>query len=169
MKKLIVINGTMGVGKSTVSKALNQSLENSAWLDGDWCWMMNPWNFSEENKEMVVNNICYILNNFLMNTSFEYIIFSWVIHTDDILKNIVDRLATNCFELYPITLMCSENELLERIKNDNRAPASFDSSVARLGLYEKMATYKINSTGMGIDEIIGQIVGFINKRPLILE
>jgi tRNA uridine 5-carbamoylmethylation protein Kti12 len=40
-KKLIIINGVPGVGKSTVSKELHKSLPKSVWLDGDWCWMMN--------------------------------------------------------------------------------------------------------------------------------
>jgi len=42
LKKLVIINGTMGVGKSTICKELSKRLENSVWLDGDWCWMMNP-------------------------------------------------------------------------------------------------------------------------------
>ena len=50
MKKLIIINGTPGVGKTTICKALNQNVENSVWLDGDWCWMINPFKVTEENK-----------------------------------------------------------------------------------------------------------------------
>jgi len=43
MKKFIVINGAMGVGKTAICKELNRRLMNSVWLDGDWCMMMNPW------------------------------------------------------------------------------------------------------------------------------
>ena len=64
-KKFIVINGVMGVGKTTVSKKLYKELENSFWLDGDNCWTMNPFIVNEENKDMVLNNISFILNNFL--------------------------------------------------------------------------------------------------------
>jgi len=60
-RKLIVINGTMGVGKSSVSTALKNSLENSIMLDGDWCWMMNPWKITDDNKRMLENNIVYML------------------------------------------------------------------------------------------------------------
>lgn len=35
MKNLIIINGTMGVGKSAVSKELNRIPEKSIMLDGD--------------------------------------------------------------------------------------------------------------------------------------
>lgn len=64
MKNLIIINGTMGVGKSTVCKELNKRLIRSVWLDGDWCWMMNPWVVNDENKKMVVQNINFLLRNF---------------------------------------------------------------------------------------------------------
>ncbi|MGL4772778.1 MAG: AAA family ATPase, partial [Clostridium sp.] len=42
MKKLILINGTMGVGKSSTCQMLYKTIENSVWVDGDWCWMMHP-------------------------------------------------------------------------------------------------------------------------------
>jgi shikimate kinase len=42
MKKLIFINGTMGVGKTTISQQLKQQLPYSVFLDGDWCWDASP-------------------------------------------------------------------------------------------------------------------------------
>lgn len=36
MKKLVIVNGTMGVGKSTIVSKLYKELEHSVWLDGDW-------------------------------------------------------------------------------------------------------------------------------------
>ncbi len=98
MKKLIIINGTMGVGKSTVSKEVSHRLHNSVWLDGDWCWMMNPWNFNDENKNMVLDNICYMLTNFLKNSSFDYVIFSWVLHLESVIsvaKNFQQKVNVN--------------------------------------------------------------------------
>lgn len=73
-KKLIIINGVPGVGKSTVSKELHTSLSKSVWLDGDWCWMMNPWMITEENIKMVERNINYLLRSYFSNSTFDYII-----------------------------------------------------------------------------------------------
>ena len=42
MKKLYIIGGTMGVGKTSVCQQLKASLINSVFLDGDWCWDANP-------------------------------------------------------------------------------------------------------------------------------
>lgn len=41
-KHCILINGTMGVGKTTVCKELMKLLPASVFLDGDWCWYSHP-------------------------------------------------------------------------------------------------------------------------------
>jgi shikimate kinase len=47
MKRLIFISGTMGIGKTTISKLLLKELKNSVFLDGDWCWNINPFNVNK--------------------------------------------------------------------------------------------------------------------------
>ena len=80
MKKLYIIGGTMGVGKTTVSQLLKEKLPRSVLLDGDWCWDMSPFQVTEETKSMVIDNICYLLNNFIKCSAFDNIIFCWVMH-----------------------------------------------------------------------------------------
>ncbi|MDP4179586.1 MAG: AAA family ATPase [Bacillota bacterium] len=159
MKKLIIINGTMGVGKSTVSKELSQRLQNSVWLDGDWCWMMNPWNFSDENKSMVIDNICYILSNFLKNSSFEYVIFCWVLHLESITDLILERLKSVEFQTFKITLTCAKEELVDRIiKRDGIKSGNVEKSIDRLSLYESMNTIKIDTSDLKVEEIVANII-----------
>jgi len=43
MKKLVLITGAAGVGKTTLCRHLFKEIESCAWLDSDWCWMINPW------------------------------------------------------------------------------------------------------------------------------
>lgn len=78
--------------------------------------MMHPRDFSEENKAMVIDNITYQLRNFLKNSSFDYLIFSWVIHQESIFDLILDKLKGLEFELFKITLTCSEGALRLRLK-----------------------------------------------------
>jgi broad-specificity NMP kinase len=54
-----MIHGTMGVGKTTVCRELYKELNNSVWLDGDWCWLMHPFVVTEENIEMVLFEILH--------------------------------------------------------------------------------------------------------------
>ena len=65
MKRLILINGTMGAGKTAVCQELERELAPCAFLNGDWCWEMHPFQVTDETKAMVKQNICYLLSSFL--------------------------------------------------------------------------------------------------------
>ena len=108
----------MGVGKTTICKSLYKIINNSVWLDGDWCWMMNPFEATEYNKKMVINNIGFLLRSFLSNPKYECVIFNWVIHIENIYESILSELQEYNYDLYKITLICDENELRKRINKD---------------------------------------------------
>ena len=42
---------------NTVSRQLKKDLHNSVFLDGDWCWDADPFQVTEETKEMVMRNL----------------------------------------------------------------------------------------------------------------
>lgn len=157
MKKLIVINGTMGVGKTTLCKKLYKSLDKAVWLDGDWCWMMNPWIVNEENVKMVENNITYLLRNYLTNSTFDYVLFDWVLHREEILDGLLERLRDLEFELKQITLICSEESLRHRMELDHRTQEQIALSIERLKLYKDMSTMKVDTSETTIDEAVERI------------
>lgn len=164
-KKLIIINGVMGVGKTTISRMLYKELENSFWLDGDNCWMMNPFVVDEENKFMVLDNISYILNNFIKNSNSQYIIFNWVIHTDEIMSDILKKLNIVNVDIYKITLICSKETLISRIKEDIknglRDDKNIDRSLEKLSLYHKMNTIKVDTSNKDFKDILKEIKNII--------
>jgi len=162
MKKLVIINGPAAVGKSTTCEKLYKGLKGSVWLDGDWCWLMNPWDFSEENKKMVVGNIVYVLNNYLKNPNFEYVIFSWVIPDELIFNTILERL-TGGYELYKISFVCTDEELIKRCLADNRDGEIIERTLRNLKNYNKMDTVKIDTTDKDVEQVIGSIMRIINK------
>ena len=100
MKKLILVGGTMGVGKSSVCRALHQRLMPSVWLDGDWCWNLNPFEVTEETKALAMDNIAHLLGSFLRCSQTEYVIFSWVMHQQEIIDELLSRLTGTAFTLY---------------------------------------------------------------------
>ena len=160
-KKLLIINGVMGVGKTTVSKKLYKKLENSFWLDGDNCWNMNPFIVNEENKEMVLNNIGFMINSFLSNSSTKYVVFNWVIQSDEIMKSVLNKINTEDIDVYKITLMCTKEELIRRIeddiKNGLRDDKNVERSLERYNMYEKMDTIKVDTTNKTVNEIVSDI------------
>lgn len=166
-KKLIIINGVMGVGKTSVSKALYKQLDNSFWLDGDNCWMMNLFEVTSENKYMVIDNITYLINNFIKNSKSKYIILNWVIHTDEIMDSILYKINMDKIDLYKITLICDEDTLVKRIKKDIKSGIRDEDNIKRsldkLKLYKNMNTLKIDTANKSIDEIVENIKNIINN------
>lgn len=162
MKKIYIIGGTMGVGKTTVCQSLKKRLPNAVFLDGDWCWDADPFQVNEETKEMVIDNIRYIMNNFIHCSSYENIIFGWVMHEQNIIKDILDRLDLSDCEVHTISLLCEETELRKRICKDVKAGIRtmevLERSAARIPLYKKLKTQKIDTTGKSVETVVDEIL-----------
>ena len=156
MKTLFLIGGPMGAGKTAVCQSLKNIRNNSVFLDGDWCWDANPFLITEETKAMVMDNICHCLNNFLHCGAYETVIFCWVMHRQEIIDQILERLDTKGWEVKTVSLICTEAVLKERLERDVsaglRLPDVVERSLARLPLYERLHTVKIDTSSLSIQE-----------------
>lgn len=152
MKKLYLVGGTMGVGKTTVCKLLRDMLPNSVFLDGDWCWDMHPFVVTDETKTMVTDNICHLLRNFIGCSAFENIIFCWVMHEQTIIDDIRSKLNLSNCDVQCVSLVASGEALARRIQKDIeaglRTPDVMERSLGRLPLYEGLDTIKIDVSGI---------------------
>lgn len=161
MKKLIMINGTMGVGKTATSRELQKMLNNCVFLDGDWCWDMHPFIVNEETKHMVLDNIVYMLNNFLHCNTFEHIIFCWVMHEQSIIDYILSRIDVSLCDVQVYSLLCREDVLKERLSKDIingiREEDILVRTIARLPLYDCLDTIKVDVSELSIAEAANQI------------
>jgi len=162
MKQLYLIGGTMGVGKTTTSQILKEKLSNSVFLDGDWCWDMNPFQVTDETKQMVTENICFLLNNFIKCSVYENIIFCWVMHEQSIIDEIISRLDLSNCKARSISLICSEKELANRlhidVKNGIRKSDIIDRSLKRLSCYDRLNTHKIDVSNISAEKAADMII-----------
>lgn len=162
MKQLCLIGGTMGVGKTAVCQILKQLLPNSVFLDGDWCWDSDPFCVTEETKKMVIDNICYLINNFIRCSVYDNVIFCWVMHEQSIIDTICNKINVENCNVKIISLLADEKNLRNRIENDViagiRSVDVIDRSIARIPLYEKLNTIKINTNDKSVQQIADEIV-----------
>jgi len=157
----------MGVGKTATSRELQRLLPKCSFLDGDWCWDMNPFIVTDETKKMVEENIRYILNNFLKCSEYENIIFCWVMHEEHIIESIVSGINLQNAILYKISLICSEQSLVERllkdVDNGIRTIDVIARSVSRLNNYELLDTIKIDVSNIDAIQASQQIINYIGE------
>ena len=127
----------MGAGKTAVCQVLKKRLDRSVFLDGDWCWDMEPFQVTEETKALALDNVCYLLGNFIRCSAYENVIFCWVMHRQEIIDSILARLDTSGCRLNIFSL---EGD----IRAGKRAPDIIERSLEYLPLYERLDTLKID-------------------------
>lgn len=152
MKNLILINGTMGAGKTTVSNELQKILPKNVFLDGDWCWMAQPFVVTDETKEMVMENITFLLAQFLRCSAYENVIFCWVMDHQEIIDELLGRLedVLEGVSVHKISLVLTPEALAERLQRDVdagiRSADILTRAPARLALYDQLDTVKLDAS-----------------------
>lgn len=168
MKKLYLIGGTMGIGKTTVCRILKKKLNRAVFLDGDWCWDADPFQVTEETKKMVMENIIFLLNNFIHCSAYDNILFCWVMHEQNIIQEILSSLDKKNCEVRSISLICSEADLKERLEKDIRTGIRsgdiLERSLARIRLYENLNTEKLDVSGISPEETAERIIRKFEKE-----
>lgn len=158
----------MGVGKTSVCQSLKKALPKSVFLDGDWCWDADPFQVTEETKAMVLDNISYLLNNFLRCSAYENVILGWVMHEQAIIDSITVKLDTESCQVWCISLMADESSLRSRLEKDVeegiRSADVIERSLARIPLYQALDTIKIDTSGKSVPVITDEIKAAVSVR-----
>ena len=160
----------MGVGKTSVCKRLKNILPSAVMLDGDWCWDMSPFKVNQITKALVIDNITYLLNNFIKCTQFKNIVFCWVMHEQNIIDTLLSNLQLHDTKVYLFSLICRPEKLVKRLNNDIKAGVRnkdiIERSLARIKCYNEVNTIKIDVSD--IDETVAadQIVAYVKRAGL---
>ena len=161
-KHLYLIGGTMGVGKTTICRQLQQKLPDCVFLDGDWCWDMRPFTVNDETKTMVVENISFLLNQILRCNTYKNVVFCWVMHQESIWEDILSRLNTAGTDVRCVALTCSEEALTARLQKDVenglRQPDIIPRSTERLPLYAALTAEKLDVSALSPEEAAERII-----------
>ena len=161
MKKLILISGSPCVGKTTVGQHLFEQYNNSAYLDGDWCWCVNPFSVKDTRIRNGDKSMSFVLSNYL-NSEFEYVFFTSVVLTDPTIReNILKDIATTDYEVIGFTLTCSEETLVKR--HDQRGDKG-ETNFHWLHLPPYPTDIVIHTDGMTVREIAQELKRYIDKE-----
>ena len=145
MKPLVFLNGPMGVGKSTVAALLQQKFDRCAYLDGDWCYRVHPFRVTKESKELVLNNIAYLLDGYLKSPDVDLVLFSWVMNKREIRDAVLSKMTERGKCLF-VTLTASEEALIKRFAKDIAAGLRTHEGLTRALSY--LPDYKADFGGL---------------------
>ena len=153
MKRLVVIVGPNAVGKSTVAKKMVEQYENTAYVDSDWCRVMNPFAFTQATKQAVSENIYCLLRNYLLCEDISTVIFTYSWHgaRKEIYENVIEKLRRNNIEFQEciIVLKCTREENIRRAINDGRDKERIERGmIATHSFYDDLDYPSIDTTYM---------------------
>ena len=162
MKRLFLIGGPMGVGKTAVGRALQALLPGSVFLDGDWCWDANPFAVTPETQAMVLENIRFLLGQFLRCSAYSSVVFCWVMHRQDVIRQILSGLELAGVEVCAISLTADPQALRRRLEGDVAAGVRRADVVARslsyLPLYDNLDTVKLDTTDCTPEQVARKLL-----------
>ena len=159
--KVIIVNGPMGVGKTSVGKYIASTHAGTAFIDGDWCLDLHPFVGNRETKTMAIDNILHMIGNYQKCSLCSMIVLVWLMDNEWVRQSIVDGIASMGLEANAVTLMCNQDELIRRWKNDDKCEWRTDAwltvSLKSLSLFAQQPNV-LDTTGLSIPEIAEMIV-----------
>lgn len=165
MKKLIFINGYAGVGKTTVSEQLHNRLNNSAWIQSEWCRSINPFLLTEEIEAITEKNMSALIRTYFESSFLEYVILTWGIHgrRKIVLDKVIQNLQDIKYQYIPITLLCDKDEHIRRMERDKRSENRIQRSLETRKLYESSNYRSIDTSNLTSEQTANTIIEFIKK------
>ncbi len=162
MKRLYLIGGPMGVGKTTICNEIVKKLPNSFILGGDECWNANKDYANPNAQKEVLKEIVRRLNKLISNSNYQNIFFTWVMHKQEIISAITDNLNKDNLKIINISLIANKDNLIKRlnkdITNNLRESSVIDRSLERLTHFNNLNSIKIDTTNKSIKEVADLIM-----------
>jgi len=116
--KVIILNGPMGVGKTTIGKTIADQHPGTAFIDGDWCMDIHPFIGNDETKAMAVDNILHMIRNYQECSVCSMVVLVWLMDDPWVIDRITQGLSAMQAEVKNVTLVCNRENLIRRWKND---------------------------------------------------
>ena len=159
--KVIVINGPMGVGKTTVGKYIADKNPGTAFIDGDWCMDIHPFVGNRETKAMAVDNILYMIGNYQRCSECSMVVLVWLMDDGRVRRQIMDGLVSLQAEAQYVTLICDRENLIRRWENDRncewRTDQWLEASLASLPGFAAMEN-TIDTGSLSVEQIAERIL-----------
>jgi len=167
IKRLILVCGPNGVGKTTACKSLLEALPRSAYIDSDWCRAMNPFSFDEETIQIIKANIVALMTNYLRSSFIENVIFQYGFHGPrrEIFDDIIEALDNNriSYQFCPVILRCDLQENIERMKRDGRDDERIRRAIENTRhIYDAYDYPSIDTTGLSVPQTVDRILGILS-------
>lgn len=159
--RVIIINGPMGVGKTTIGKYIAEKYEGTAFIDGDWCLDIHPFVGNRETKTMAIDNILHMVDNYRKCSICKMIVLVWLMDEQWVYQKVADGISDMGLEIKSVVLVCDKNNLIDRWKNDKkcewRTQEWLEASLKSLSFFSSLES-GIDTSNLTVDILADMIM-----------
>lgn len=112
---IIIINGSVGVGKSSTSWELAARFDQSFMLDGDFIGAVHPFEIYDQERVEYLYKTLFHLIKFHQDHGYSNFVINYVFEEANQLKLLTDLLKTVDSDIYAFWLTCDEAVQTERV------------------------------------------------------
>ena len=166
MKKYIVINGTMGAGKTVVGRRIAELLGRSAFIDGDFVIELHPYVDHTETFEIQKDNIVHMSKNYYNFDKCDTVVLSWIMGEARASKTILEVSKLN-YQVHHFILTCTKEVLAKRWALDNvndwRTDENLAMAIEMLDQFNARCDCTfVDTSGLSVDMVAKKIIELAN-------
>lgn len=113
---IIIINGSLGVGKSSVSEELHWKFDKSVHLDGDAIGNVHPFKIYDNARIDHLYRTLELLVGFHQKNDYHNFVINYVFESPDSLQGLIDLLRPLDASIHTYWLTCDKEEQAKRIR-----------------------------------------------------
>jgi chloramphenicol 3-O-phosphotransferase len=117
---IIIINGSLGVGKSSVAEELHYKFDKSVHLDGDYIGDVHPFEIYDEARINHLYRTLELLIGFHQKKGYPNFVINYVFESPQSLQELLSLLRPLDPSIHTYWLTCDEEEQARRIKKRRR-------------------------------------------------
>lgn len=166
VKRLILLLGPNGVGKSTAAHALMRLMPGSAYVETDALRAFNA-DFACGGYELQLANLRAVIGNYLSSDLISAVILPYGLHGHRraLLSELVDGLrAGQALEVTTIAMNCAREENIRRMRADGRDEGRIERTLRSRALYEALSCPRLDVTGLSVDETAHALLGMLESH-----
>ncbi len=117
---IIIINGSLGVGKSSVADQLHYKFDKSIHLDGDYIGDVHPFEIYDDARISHLYRTLELLVGFHQKNGYHDFVINYVFESPESLQELLDLLRPLDSSIHTYWLTCDEEEQARRVRKRRR-------------------------------------------------
>lgn len=165
----------MGVGKTSVSWAVHESLDKSVMLDGDYIGAVHPFKIYDSERTGHLYHTLQLLISHHREYGYRKFIINYVFESAEQLGELTDKLAEIEPEIHCFWIYCKPEEHEKRVRNRSSLDLEWElkrfpqlSGILETASKNGFIGLPVNTTGLSVKESAERILNLI-PSPNYLE